>query len=309
MAAIPVADPDAPTRPAPLAGERPDPANPPPGCRFHTRCPYADDFCRHVPPRPDRAGARPFRRLSLRRETAARRRVRAGGIDARPGRPTACASDRRRQFGFMTASHQRALHHRRPMAGRLPVGPRPPRAQDAEPGCAGGRRRALPQSFRAVLALRAEPRLAADGHVHDEPPIGAQRHAARRALHQCRARGAQGRLRSQPDRLHRYERRPAPARPQRSRALDLCRHAAGLQAAHSRQRGRRGLAAASEGQGLRPAGRAATDLRAEARRQGARPRADLGARRATRPRTATPPSSSTALSASSRSRSGRGSCI
>jgi len=50
MAAIPAADPDAPTRPAPLAGERPDPADPPPGCRFHTRCRYADDLCRHVPP-------------------------------------------------------------------------------------------------------------------------------------------------------------------------------------------------------------------------------------------------------------------
>jgi peptide/nickel transport system ATP-binding protein len=50
MAAIPAADPDAATRPAPLAGERPDPANPPPGCRFHTRCRYADELCRHVPP-------------------------------------------------------------------------------------------------------------------------------------------------------------------------------------------------------------------------------------------------------------------
>jgi oligopeptide/dipeptide ABC transporter ATP-binding protein len=50
MAAIPPADPDAVVRPAPLAGERPDPADPPPGCRFHTRCRYADELCRHVPP-------------------------------------------------------------------------------------------------------------------------------------------------------------------------------------------------------------------------------------------------------------------
>jgi peptide/nickel transport system ATP-binding protein len=50
MAAIPVADPDAAVRPAPLAGERPDPAAPPPGCRFHTRCRYADALCRRVPP-------------------------------------------------------------------------------------------------------------------------------------------------------------------------------------------------------------------------------------------------------------------
>ncbi len=46
MSAIPVADPDAALRPVLLPGERPDPSNPPPGCRFHTRCRYADAKCR-----------------------------------------------------------------------------------------------------------------------------------------------------------------------------------------------------------------------------------------------------------------------
>ena len=46
MSAIPVPDPDAELRPILLAGERPDPANPPAGCRFHTRCRYADARCR-----------------------------------------------------------------------------------------------------------------------------------------------------------------------------------------------------------------------------------------------------------------------
>jgi len=50
MAAIPAADPETQMRPAPLAGERPDPAAPPPGCRFQTRCPYADAQCRSEPP-------------------------------------------------------------------------------------------------------------------------------------------------------------------------------------------------------------------------------------------------------------------
>jgi oligopeptide/dipeptide ABC transporter ATP-binding protein len=31
---------------APLAGGLPDPADPPPGCAFHPRCPYATDICR-----------------------------------------------------------------------------------------------------------------------------------------------------------------------------------------------------------------------------------------------------------------------
>jgi peptide/nickel transport system ATP-binding protein len=42
-----------------VAGEVPNPLDPPPGCTFHPRCPYADDRCRREIPRlqPERAGA------------------------------------------------------------------------------------------------------------------------------------------------------------------------------------------------------------------------------------------------------------
>jgi peptide/nickel transport system ATP-binding protein len=51
MSAVPEPDPDAPVRPILLEGERPDPANPPSGCRFRTRCRYATDLCAaEVPP-------------------------------------------------------------------------------------------------------------------------------------------------------------------------------------------------------------------------------------------------------------------
>jgi peptide/nickel transport system ATP-binding protein len=50
MSAIPVADPDQELDPVQLKGERPDPSNPPTGCRFNTRCSYAQDRCRQVPP-------------------------------------------------------------------------------------------------------------------------------------------------------------------------------------------------------------------------------------------------------------------
>jgi oligopeptide transport system ATP-binding protein len=48
QAAVPVPDPtvEATREVTPLAGEVPDPAAPPPGCRFHTRCPLVEDVCR-----------------------------------------------------------------------------------------------------------------------------------------------------------------------------------------------------------------------------------------------------------------------
>ncbi len=46
MSAIPAADPDEVMAPVLLTGERPSPANPPDGCRFHTRCRYAEAKCR-----------------------------------------------------------------------------------------------------------------------------------------------------------------------------------------------------------------------------------------------------------------------
>lgn len=43
MSAIPPDDPELPMQPVFLGGEQPNPANPPSGCTFHTRCHYADN--------------------------------------------------------------------------------------------------------------------------------------------------------------------------------------------------------------------------------------------------------------------------
>ena len=50
MSAIPEADPSQIMKPVLLEGERPSPANPPVGCRFHTRCQYVTQICRESPP-------------------------------------------------------------------------------------------------------------------------------------------------------------------------------------------------------------------------------------------------------------------
>ncbi len=46
LSAVPVPEPGAARQRLPLAGDVPSPANPPSGCRFHTRCPYVFDRCR-----------------------------------------------------------------------------------------------------------------------------------------------------------------------------------------------------------------------------------------------------------------------
>jgi oligopeptide/dipeptide ABC transporter ATP-binding protein len=46
LSAVPVPDPRVARKRIILTGDVPSPVNPPPGCRFHTRCPYAFDRCR-----------------------------------------------------------------------------------------------------------------------------------------------------------------------------------------------------------------------------------------------------------------------
>jgi peptide/nickel transport system ATP-binding protein len=61
LSAVPVPEPGAQRQRVILKGDVPSPINPPKGCRFHTRCPYAFDRCRvEEPPLrmvPDPAGA------------------------------------------------------------------------------------------------------------------------------------------------------------------------------------------------------------------------------------------------------------
>ena len=45
LSSMPSLDPDRRTQQAPLAGDPPNPINPPPGCRFHTRCAFSEPVC------------------------------------------------------------------------------------------------------------------------------------------------------------------------------------------------------------------------------------------------------------------------
>jgi oligopeptide/dipeptide ABC transporter ATP-binding protein len=51
LSAVPVPDPTMQRKRIILAGDVPSPITPPSGCRFHTRCPYAFDRCRHDEPK------------------------------------------------------------------------------------------------------------------------------------------------------------------------------------------------------------------------------------------------------------------
>jgi len=50
MSAIPSLDPDHVSTAQKLEGEIPSPASPPPGCKFHTRCPFTTDLCKREEP-------------------------------------------------------------------------------------------------------------------------------------------------------------------------------------------------------------------------------------------------------------------
>ena len=56
LASTPVPDPERRRRRISLHGSVPSPADPPPGCRFHTRCPHAMTICRTRKPPPHRLG-------------------------------------------------------------------------------------------------------------------------------------------------------------------------------------------------------------------------------------------------------------
>ncbi len=57
LSSLPQPDPRKRIRPTALAGDVPSPANPPSGCYFHPRCPYAQDICKtETPPLRDIGG-------------------------------------------------------------------------------------------------------------------------------------------------------------------------------------------------------------------------------------------------------------
>ena len=51
FSAIPSLDPDDRGKAQKLEGEIPSPTNQPPGCKFHTRCPYVIDICKSTEPK------------------------------------------------------------------------------------------------------------------------------------------------------------------------------------------------------------------------------------------------------------------
>ena len=65
LAAVPVPDPAIRRKKIVLQGDVPSPVKPPPGCHFHTRCPYAFDRCSVEDPAAARGEARTVRGVSF----------------------------------------------------------------------------------------------------------------------------------------------------------------------------------------------------------------------------------------------------
>src|SRR5207253_8578026 len=57
LSARPTMDPRRRTKEAPIQGDPPNPIDPPSGCRFRTRCPFAEEICTRVEPALDDSGA------------------------------------------------------------------------------------------------------------------------------------------------------------------------------------------------------------------------------------------------------------
>src|SRR3982074_2085200 len=51
LAGMPSSAPDKRPRPPPISGDPPNPIDPPGGCRFHTRCPFAEPLCANATPK------------------------------------------------------------------------------------------------------------------------------------------------------------------------------------------------------------------------------------------------------------------
>jgi oligopeptide/dipeptide ABC transporter ATP-binding protein len=73
LSAVPIPDPDVKRKRILLTGDVPSPIRPPPGCRFHTRCPYAEARCRSIEPPLQEVRAGHFVACHLRQPEAAER--------------------------------------------------------------------------------------------------------------------------------------------------------------------------------------------------------------------------------------------
>ncbi|MEW5724810.1 MAG: ABC transporter ATP-binding protein [Thermodesulfobacteriota bacterium] len=70
LSGIPIPDVEHKPRRMVLHGDVPSPVNPPPGCRFHTRCPFVLELCRREEPRLEEMGLGHLAACHRKRETA-----------------------------------------------------------------------------------------------------------------------------------------------------------------------------------------------------------------------------------------------
>ena len=106
-------------------------------------------------------------------------------------------------------SSEHLVHHPRPVARRLPRGCGTSGGGDPQPGPPGRRGRPVHLPLRPVRPVRAQSGQPPDGHLPARPPVGPERHAVGRPVHERGTGGPCRRLRPAAVRPHGHDRGPS----------------------------------------------------------------------------------------------------
>ena len=142
LAAMPSSDPDSRTETPPISGDPPNPIDPPPGCRFHTRCPFAEPLCANATPKLTALD-------TMGHQAACYMAIPGSGHSRAPAKDKDKGADAR-----MTRPSPKQVR-RWPMSRACPSTPKSPRASPIRSARPSKALRRSPARCRSIWSLRA----------------------------------------------------------------------------------------------------------------------------------------------------------